>query len=88
MSEPFEFMPEDWSTFEKELYQDAFGDVFYSDRMAEALYHEAFFNFNMGEGGITELRDNLRGYLMDEYGIDFDEQFDWDSWRDAYEGET
>lgn len=88
MSEPFEFMPGDWSHLEKELYQDAFGETFYSDRVAEALYHEAFFNFDMREGEVSAIRDNLRGYLMDEYGVDFDEVFDWAIWREAYEGES
>lgn len=87
MSAPFDYLPEDWSAFQKNLYGDAFGDVFYSDRTAEVLYNEAFFNFDAREGEITALREALEQYMMSEYGVDFNEVFDWDAWRENYEGE-
>lgn len=87
MSGPFDFLPDGWSPFEKNLYENAFGELPYSDRTAETLYHEAFFNFDAREGEITALRDALSQYLAAEYGIDFNSSFDWDSWRDWYEGD-
>lgn len=86
MSDPFDYLPADWSTFEKNLW-DPFGDEVYNDRTAQALYHEGFYNFDARQGEITAIRENLRGYLMYEYGIDFDDVFDWDAWRENYEGE-
>ncbi len=29
--------------------------------------------------------DSLKEYLWDEYGVDFDDVFDWDDYRSHYE---
>jgi hypothetical protein len=67
------------------LWNDAFGDEF-SDPVAQALFHEGYFvrdsHFSSEELGA--IRDNLNAYLADEYGIDFNAEFDWKIWRNAY----
>lgn len=85
MSDPFAFLPQEWSETESEIWQNSFGDfdAFY-DPIAQAMYNEAFFNFDAREGQISAIRDALEEYLAAEYGIDFDAEFDWDAWRDAY----
>lgn len=83
MSSPFD----DLSGAEDALWLDAFAanaDVFY-DPTAQALFHEAYFNPGGWESDqLAAIRDNLHDYLQEEYGIDFDEVFDWDAWREAY----
>lgn len=85
MSDPFAFLPQDWSETESEIWQNSFGDfdAFY-DPVAQTLYNEAFFNFDAREGEVSAIRNALEEYLATEYGIDFDAEFDWDAWRDAY----
>lgn len=85
MTDPFAFLPQEWSERENEIWQNSFGDfdAFY-DPVAQTLYNEAFFNFDAREGQVSAIRVALEQYLADEYGIDFDAEFDWDAWRDAY----
>lgn len=75
----------EFGQLEDYLWDDAFGETF-SDPVAEALFHEAYFvrdsSFSPEELGA--IRDSLTEYLRDEYGIDFDDVFDWDAWREAY----
>jgi hypothetical protein len=75
----------EFTQLENALWDDAFGDAF-SDPVAEALFHEAYFvrdsAFSPEELGA--IRDSLKDYMRDEYGIDFDAEFDWDAWRESY----
>lgn len=79
-----------WSQSEYDMFESAaLGDA-YDDRLLQTLYHEAFFNFDnsgvpFGNTTIMEaFREELRAYVEREYGIDWDEHFDWDAWREAY----
>lgn len=60
------------------------GDI--DDPRAQALFHEAY--FHKGSDYSPEeraaIRDELSNYLLNEYGIDFDDAFDWDTWRETY----
>lgn len=84
MPDPFGFEIQ-FGQLENHLWGEAFGDEFY-DPVAQYLYHEAYFNSdNWGSGALTRLRDDLRSYLMSEYGMSFDAVFDWEVWREAYD---
>jgi hypothetical protein len=83
MSDPFE----DLSGAEQSLWISSFAsnENLYYDATAQALFHEAYFNpGGWDKDELSAIRDNLHDYLMDEYGIDFDEVFDWEAWREAY----
>ena len=86
MSDPFDFLPNDWSDFEKRLWDD-FPDDVVDDRIAQAMYNDAYFNHDLTSDDRMAIRSAFSDYLDQEYGIDFDQIFDWDAWRDAYEGE-
>lgn len=61
-----------------------FGD----DAVAKALYHEAYFSPGMWDAEQRNaIREELREYLLEYYNYDFDEGFDWDAWREAYESQ-
>lgn len=89
----FDFLPNSWSNTERALYENAFLDVnngygtAYTDDVAQAMYHEGYFNFDISSDHRIAIRDALHSYLMDEYAIDFDSQFDWAAWREMYDGE-
>jgi hypothetical protein len=83
VSGPFDFSS-DFGGLESWLFQDAFGTDFH-DATAEALYHAAYFERNTWDPEqLSTIRETLNSYMMDEYGVDFEEQFDWDAWREAY----
>jgi hypothetical protein len=80
----WEFLPNDWSSYEKDLWGGTFGNQVEQDRVAQALFNEGYFNFDITSDQISAIRNALDDYLLDTYGIDFDEQFDWEAYREAY----
>lgn len=79
------FLPDNWSNNEKDMWVGAFEPIgAFDDRHAQALFNEGYFNFELPSDERVAIREALDEYLMNEYGIDFDEIFDWEAWRDAY----
>lgn len=79
----FSWLPNDWTSAEASLFEDMFGDEF-NDRTAQALYHAGYFDKEYDGDQRAAIRENLDSYLMDTYGIDFSDSFDWEKWREAY----
>lgn len=80
-------LPSEWGEteavlFEKFLEADS---ALEHDRLAQALYDEAFFNFDLSPEDRHDIMETLKDHLWDEYGIDFDDVFDWEGYRDAYD---
>lgn len=85
MTGGFDFLPNNWSATERGLYADAFEPVgAYQDMTAQALYNEGYFNRDIDTDQRVAIRHALDEYMSDVYGVDFQEIFDWDSWREAY----
>lgn len=84
-----------WDYIEFGLYDSMAGGYqpLYNDRQLQALYDAALFeNTPLGsDTGYTtsadrgEILNALRDYLWEEYGVDFDDVFDWESYREAYD---
>lgn len=87
MSDPFDWLPSGWSDGEKQLWEDFDSAGAFDDQHAQALFHAAYFDTGQSPDDRAAIRDALEQYLMDTYGIEFDEVFDWDAWRELYEGE-
>jgi len=87
MSGPWDYAS-DFGNVENYLWQDAFGGEFH-DPVAEALFHEAYFvrDSSFSPDELSAIRDNLQAYMVDEYGINFAEEFDWQTWREGYESQ-
>lgn len=61
---------------------------FGGDDVARALYHEAYFNPGAWDADQrAAIREELQEYLLTYYDYNFDEGFDWDAWREAYESQ-
>lgn len=74
-----------WSGRETDMWErfNAYGIT--DDPVAQALFHEGFYNPGTHEGvDKLAIRDTLADYLRDEYGLDFDDVFDWEAWREMY----
>ena len=55
------------------------------DSTVRFLYDLAFFDFSLSTSDRRHARLVLSEYLWDEYGVDFDEVFDWEEYRNRYE---
>lgn len=76
-----------WSERETDMWERFNSYNVTDDRVAQALFHEGFYNPGTHEGvDKMAIRDTLAEYLKDEYGIEFDDAFDWEAWREMYGG--
>lgn len=81
-------VPDEWSATESLLFDNLIGqnpDIG-EDQYLQELYDQALFRDIHGGGGPQHdfLMDSLMEYLLDEYGIVFDDAFDWEAWREWY----
>jgi len=83
MADKFDYFSE-FNLTEQYLWDSTVGEI--RDPTAEALFHEAYFvkdsEYNPSE--LRAIREALQDYLEDNYGIDFNDQFDWETWRASY----
>jgi hypothetical protein len=77
----------DWSYVEFGLFDSmASGNMpLYNDPYAQNLYDAALFDHDISSGDRAIVLDSLRDYMWDEYGVDFDDVFDWGGYREAYD---
>jgi hypothetical protein len=78
----------DWGYMEMYLYEDMGNGLpssFQNDRMVQALYDTALFNYDISKEDRNAVMGSLKDYMWDEYGVDFDDVFDWENYREAYD---
>lgn len=59
--------------------------VMASDADLQTLFHNAMFVETMSEEEREEWRESLIDYMMEEYGVDFVEAMDWETFRAWYD---
>jgi hypothetical protein len=81
-------LPDEWGRNEAALWQDATrtNDALANDSIAQMYYDAALYTFSDTPEDRAHAIEMLKQYIWDEYGIDWDEVFDWESFREAYEG--
>lgn len=75
-----------WSSTEERLFADlgnANQDVF-NDELVQQAFDIGWFNMDVGSDYREAAREFVVEWLHNEYGIEFDDVFDWDAWREAY----
>lgn len=77
----------DWNYIEISLFDGmASGNAeLENDRFVQALYDTALFNHDISPADRAAVMDTLKDYMWDEYGLNFDDVFDWDGYRAAYD---
>lgn len=76
---------DDWSRLENQLWMDMGENTdVLNDRYLQAVYEAAYFDQNVPHNDRIYLREQLTILLRDEYGLNFDDIFDWEAWREAY----
>lgn len=85
----WENLPEEWGRNETHLFEEfvtgADEAAMANDRLLQALYDEALFNFDLSHEDRAAIMETMKDYVWDEYGVDFDDVFDWEGYRDAYD---
>ena len=83
---------EGWSEEESELFQDAIniiggdlGEQIQNDDWVGFLYHEAMWDFDIPADYRQGAYDAFVEYMDDVYGVDWDEVYDWEAYREAYD---
>lgn len=78
----------DWSEIEFGLFENMAGHSpqMYQDEWMQTLYDAALFDHDIATGDRSAILNALRDHMWDEYGMDFDSAFDWDGFREAYDG--
>lgn len=80
-------VPEEWDNGEFELYSDLVGGEpeIGLDAELQDLFDAALFDLDLSPEERADAYDDLIDYLWDEYGIDFDADFDWEGYREWYD---
>ena len=79
----------DWSRTELDLFVDAVYDGSEPEVLADMhlreLFDDALFDMDLSKQDRDDAYDELVDYLWNEYGIDFEENFDWEGYREWYD---
>lgn len=75
----------DWSDRQENLFAQMAGEYdVLNDEMLQQVFHVGFFDYDVDTETRMAAREYVTDYLESEYGIIFDEAFDWDTWREMY----
>jgi hypothetical protein len=63
-----------------------YNDELFNDQWVRTLYDISLFDFgNVTKEDRALAINALRDYMEQEYGMDFDDVFDWEAYREAYD---
>lgn len=57
----------------------------YNDPWIQNLYDASLFEHDVSSSDRSAILNSLRDYMWDHYGVDFDDVFDWEGFREAYD---
>jgi hypothetical protein len=58
-----------------------------NDEYAQYWFNEYFFNPDLSDSQREEIYREMVDYMWDEYGIDFEQAFDWEDFREWYDSQ-
>lgn len=78
---------DEWSEVEFQLFDSmaSANPDLYNDQWIQTLYDAALFEHDISSSDRAAIMESLRDYMWDEYGLDFDDVFDWEAFREAYD---
>ncbi len=84
-----------WEDIEQDLWDRALSEIpdatasrIASDPFAASFYHEAMWNWDIAGDTRADMYQNFVSYMEDYYGVEWEEVFDWDDWRSAYDSQA
>lgn len=81
------YVPTDWDDLEFDIYDDLMRGMpieALNDTQLQDLFDDALFS---GHAHLGDEYNELKAYLWDEYGIDFNEDFDWGAYQEWYDSQ-
>jgi hypothetical protein len=78
----------EWTSItEFQLFDDLAGhdSRMFNDPWVQNLYDAALFDYDISRDDRAAIMTTLRDYMRDEYGVDFDDAFDWEGFRSQYD---
>jgi len=74
-----------WSNAEERLFEDvAINDSLLNDDIFQQAFDVGWFSPDVDDAYRAAAREYVEDWLEQEYGVQFDEVFDWDAWREQY----
>lgn len=80
---------DEWESAEQGLFDDLMRDHpgAYNDDDAQWFFHQALFEHHDDREERQTLYNEMLDYFDDEYLMDFEQDFDWEAFREWYDGE-
>jgi hypothetical protein len=75
----------DWSELEEELFTALGNEAMLADWRAQELFDLGYFERDIASNERVWAREELQSYLEEYYNVDFQSEFDWETWRENYE---
>ncbi len=82
-----EYNNKNWDDVSAHLYDNVLGgnaEYGWQDDFGKMLFDIAFVHTDASPDVNATARDMLYEWMETEYGIDFESEFDWDTWRENY----
>lgn len=75
-----------WSSFAEDAFERIGNEnaFVFQDDLLQTAFDVGFFNMDVDSGYREAAREFVTEWLSTEYGVDFDDVFDWDDWRENY----
>lgn len=67
------------------IFSSLFGDL--HDAHAESLFRDVMYNDDLSRDQREDAYEELKGYYWDEYGIQFDDLWDWHDFKEWYDSQ-
>lgn len=79
-----EHNPHNWEDIPGQLWDDVTNGRGWEDEYGKFLFDNAFIAEDLNSEERAHSRDLLKDWIIEEYGYDFDDVFDWETYREWY----
>lgn len=75
----------EWSDRQERLFENMAHETdVLQDNMLQQVFHVGFFDTDVDHENRMAAREWVKEYVSEQYGFEFDEYFDWETWRELY----
>lgn len=78
--------PDEWDSAEAEMFYDLTDgiDAMLEDQTLQALFHDGLFADDYSPDEQQAIFETLVDYFYEEYDLEFNQEFDWEAFREWY----
>lgn len=82
-------LPSDWHPIEATVFEDLTDGIpaIMDNVYVQDLYHDAMWNLDIPIRERDAAHNELVEFIHDQYEIEFDQEFDWEAWREWYDAQ-